>query len=210
MTILQKITVALTVSFVLLLVAFAQVNASNFTFTKTVVQVDNNATVDNNVHTYANSGGNTQTSHGENTTGGNGGGTTNVMQTGNAGSQTIICNDVNHTVINASAGQTCPSGFNSTPTPAPQPTATPVPGNGGCTSNCGGSNGGSGSSSGSSSSNGPSSSSNGAVLGTMASTGTFTENMMNVIALMGLGFLSLGFIQKMKKTIYTLEFEFSF
>lgn len=206
MNLLQKLSVTLTLSLVLLLITFAQVHASSFTFTQTTVKVDNNATVDNVVNTQSNSGGNTQTSNGGSNNGGTGGSTSNSMQTGNAGAQTIICNDVNHTVINANSGQSCPPAVNPTATPAPQPTATPNPG---CTSNCGGGSNGGGSSSSNSSGGGSSSGSNQAVLG-MASTGTFTENVMNAIAIAGLSFLSLGLIQKMKKTSRVLEFEFSF
>ena len=193
MQFVQKISLIAVLSFILFLVVFTTAHASNFTFTKTEIKVDNNATVDNTVHTNANSGSNTTNSNGGNV----------IVQTGNAGAETIICNDVNHTVINANSGQSCPPGSNAvTPTPVPQPTATPIPG---CTSNCGGGSNGGGSSSNNSSSGGSSSgSSTQAVLG-MASTGTFTENMMNAIALAGFGFFSLGLIQKMKKVVRGIE-----
>lgn len=70
-----------------------------------------------------------------------------------------------------------------TPTPTGVPTATPTPGNSGCTDNCGTPNNNGGSST--------SSTPTQAVLGasTMAATGTFTENLMNIF--MTLGMISL-------------------
>lgn len=162
--------------------AFSTAHADNFIFqqAQVVSSTDSNAT----------SGNNTTTSSG---------GGTNVVQTGSATSISISCNDVNHTVIQANSGQTCPPAVNPTATPAPQP--TPTPGPSGCTSNCGGGSGpsdnGGGSSSGSTSSG--SSAPQQAVLG-MASTGTFTESLMNLFAVAGLGLLTFSSL-KLKRII---------
>lgn len=131
------------------------------------------------------SGSVTVITNGTTTTGG-----TVVGQSGNVSNTTSICTIANSNGSNPN----CPSQATPTQQPTAAPTPTPTPGSGGCTSNCGGGNSGGGSSSNSGSGSSSSSAPSQAVLGasTLASTGTFEQNLMNSLFILGMIVLSLG------------------
>lgn len=117
-----------------------------------------------------------------------------TIQTGNATNSVTIQNKANQNILNIQC-QCTPTPTSvavvqvaATPTPGAQATATPTPVS--SSSSPGG---------GSSSSSSPSGSSSPpqAVLGasTMAPTGTFAENVMDVLSAIGFGFIGLGLLR---------------
>lgn len=148
---------------------------------------------------------------GDSNTGGSGNGFSDNdnIHTGDASTHGVIINHVNTNIIDTGCKCT-PTPGSSTPTPGIQPTATPTPGSNG--GNNGGSGGGGSNSGGSSNSSSSSNNSTQAVLGasSMASTGTFMNNFMNTVLLLGIGFVLLGLGKSLRKKQFVFEIQLQY